>query len=54
MITETEIISDLKNLMAKVELMAVTYKNNEIWNDIDEELGNILSTLQKDKRIYGY
>ena len=41
MITGTEIISDLKNLMAKVELMAVT-------------LGNILSTLQKDKRIYGY
>ena len=54
MITEIEIISGLNYLMAKVELMAVTYKNNEIWNDIDEELGNILSTLQKDKRIYGY
>lgn len=54
MITENEFIKDLKNLMEKAELMAVTYKNNEIWKKIDSELNSILVKLQKDKRMYGY
>lgn len=54
MITENEIISDLKGLMAKVELMAITYKNNDIWKEIDKELDSILVKLQKDRRVYGY
>ena len=54
MITENEIISDLKNLMSKVELMAVTYKNNEIWKQIDSELNSVLVKLQKDRKVYGY
>lgn len=54
MITENEIVSDLKNLMAKVELMAMTYKNNEIWKQIDKDLNDILTKLKKDKKIYGY
>lgn len=54
MITENEIVSDLKGLMAKVELMAITYKNNDIWKEIDKELDSILVKLQKDRRVYGY
>ena len=54
MITENEIVSDLKSLMAKVELMAITYKNNDIWKGIDKELDSILVKLQKDRRMYGY
>ena len=54
MITENEIIADLKNLMAKIEYMAITYKNNEIWKDIDSNLNSILTKIQKDRRMYGY
>ena len=54
MITENEIIADLKNLMAKVEYMAITYKNNDIWKQIDKDLDYILVKLQRDKKIYGY
>ena len=54
MITDSEIIKDLKNLMSKVEWMALTYKNNEIWKQIDKELDSILVKLQKDKKMYGY
>lgn len=54
MITENEIISDLKGLMAKVELMALTYKNNDIWKKVDSMLDSILSEIQKDRRMYGY
>lgn len=54
MITENEIIVDLKNLMSKVEHMATTYKNNEIWKQIDNDLNTILVKLQKDKKLYGY
>lgn len=54
MITENEIIADLKNLMAKVEHMAITYKNNDIWKQIDKDLDYVLVKLQKDRKIYGY
>ena len=54
MITENEIIADLKNLMAKVEYMAITYKNNDIWKQIDKDLDYVLVKLQKDRKIYGY
>ena len=54
MITENEIITDLKNLMAKVEYMAITYKNNDIWKQIDKDLDYVLVKLQKDRKIYGY
>lgn len=54
MITENEIISDLKNLMSKVEYMAVTYKNNDIWKQVDKDLDNIVIKIQKDRKLYGY
>ncbi len=54
MITANEIITDLKNLMSKVEHMAITYKSNEIWKQLDKDLDSILINLQKDKRIYGW
>ena len=54
MITENEIITDLKSLMAKVEYLALTYKNNEIWKQIDKDLDSVLIKLQKDKKLYGY
>jgi hypothetical protein len=54
MITTNEIISDLKSVMAKVEYMAITFKNNDIWKQIDKELDSVLTTLQKDRKMYGY
>ena len=54
MITVKEFVKDLENLTEKAELMAVTYKNNEIWKQIDKELISILTKFKKDKRIYGY
>lgn len=54
MITSDEIIKDFKNLMAKVEYMALTYRNNEIWRQTDNKLIEILSHIEADKRIYGY
>ena len=54
MITDTEIIQDIEKVMAKVEWMAVTYKNNDIWKQINNELDNIKTKLKKDKRVYGY
>lgn len=54
MITDNEIIKDLKNIMAKVEWMAVTYKNNDIWKQVDKELENVLNIISKDKKLYGY
>lgn len=54
MITENEIITDLKNLMSKVEHMAITYKSNDIWKQVDKELDNILLKIQKDRKLYGY
>ena len=54
MITDAEIITDLKNLMSKVEYMAITYKNNDIWKQIDKDLDSIVVKLKKDKKLYGY
>ena len=54
MITDNEIIKDLKNIMAKIEWMAVTYKNNDIWKQVDKKLENILTIISKDKKVYGY
>lgn len=54
MITDEEIIKDIKNVMAKVELLAVTYKNNELWKQVDKELAMVLSKIKKDKKLYGY
>jgi len=54
MITENEIVSDLRKLMGKVEYMATTYKNNDIWKQIDEKLDSILVKLENDRRVYGY
>ena len=54
MITDAEIIADLKNLMSKVEYMAITYKNNDIWKQIDKDLDSIVVKLKKDKKLYGY
>ena len=54
MITDAEIIADLKNLMSKVEHMAITYKNNDIWKQIDKDLNSIVVKLKKDKKLYGY
>lgn len=54
MITDIEIIDDLKKLMYKVEHMAITYKNNDIWKQVDKDLDNILIKIKKDKKLYGY
>ena len=54
MITEIEIINDIKKVMGKVEHMAITYKNNDIWKQIDKDLDLIITKIKKDKKIYGY
>ena len=54
MITENEIINDLKKVMSKVEHMAITYKNNDIWKQIDKDLDSIVIKIQKDRKVYGY
>lgn len=54
MITESEVISDLKNIICKVEYLAVTYKNNDIWKQVNKDLDSIVTKIQKDKKMYGY
>ena len=54
MITGNEFIKELENLTEKAELMSITYKNNEIWKEIDKELDSILVKLKKDKKNYGW
>lgn len=54
MITDSEIIKDIKNVMVKVKHMIITYKNNDIWKEINSDLNNILIKLKKDKQMYGY
>lgn len=52
MITGNELLSDLKLLKKKAELVESTYPGNEIWSDVNCKLEEIIKIIKSDKRMY--
>ena len=54
MITGSEVIKDLDDVIKKVEFLRITYPKNDLWPIIHSDLNCILTKIQKDRKIYGY
>ena len=54
MITGSELLRNLEEIKKKSEFIQVVYPNNPIWEEVDSKLGELISLLKKDMKIFGY
>ena len=54
MITGSELLKDLEQIKKKSEFIQIVYPNNPIWAEVDSKLGELISLLKKDMKIFGY
>jgi len=54
MITGGELLNDLKAVKKKAEFVEITYPNNDIWPKVNSKLGEIISLINNDMKIFGY
>ena len=54
MITGSEVLGNLKTIKKKVDFLEITYPGNILWPEVNKQLENIISSINKDLRIFGY
>lgn len=52
MITVNEFFEEVKSLKKKAEVVESTYKNNEIWKEVNSKLFDIVKLIKSDKQMY--
>jgi hypothetical protein len=54
MVTGSELLKDLEKIKKKSEFIQIVYPNNSIWAEVDNKLGELISLVKKDMKIFGY
>lgn len=54
MITGTEVLSNLKTIKKKVDFLEITYPSNTLWPEVNKQLENLISLINRDLKTFGY